>query len=69
MEPDVDSFILIFDHFSDHQKGEAVRRLNEYLQGGQITKNRIVKESGQRNSVKKMDVGPTGIAGCVCCGK
>jgi hypothetical protein len=54
---------LIFDRLSNDQKNEAIRRLNEYIEGGQTTKNRVVKESGQRNAVKKMD----GTATCVCC--
>lgn len=65
MQPDIDSLILIFNRLSEHQKNEAVQRLNEYIQGNQITKDRIVKESGQRNAVKKMDVGPTSVAVCV----
>ncbi len=69
MEPDVDSLILIFDRLSDSQKREAIRRLNEYLDGSPITKSRIVRESGQRNVVKRMDVGPTSSGTCVCCGR
>lgn len=69
MQPDVDSLILIFDRLSNDQRSEAIRRLNQYIEGGQTTKDRIVRESGQRNAVKKMDVGPTGTATCVCCGR
>jgi hypothetical protein len=69
MEPDSDSFILIFDRLSDDQKREALRKLREYLDGGPITKQRIVRESGQqRNRIQRMDVGPTtGV--CACCGR
>ena len=69
MEPDVDSLILLFDRLGDDQKNEAIDRLNEYIRGGLIVKQRIVKESGQRNVVKRMDVGPTSSGACVCCGK
>lgn len=69
MEPDVDSLILLFDRLGDDQKNEAIDRLNEYIRGGLIVKQRIVKESGQRNVIKRMDVGPTSSGACVCCGK
>lgn len=69
MEPDIDSFILLFHRFSYSQKNEAIRRLNEYIEGGEAAKGRIIKESEQRNSIKKMDVGPTSVASCVCCGR
>lgn len=69
MEPDVDSLILIFNRLSDDQKREAIRRLNEYIDSDQITKNQIVRESARRNAVKKMDVGPTSGGTCVCCGR
>jgi len=68
MNPDVDSFILVFDSFSRDQKIEAVNRLNEYINGSQGVKQQIVKES-VRNRVHKVDVGPTSSVSCVCCGR
>ena len=68
MEPDSDSFILVFDELSEHEKREALRKLHEYLDGGPITRQRIVKESVQQRNVQKMDVGPTGGV-CACCGR
>lgn len=53
MEPDVDSFLLLFNRFSYSQRTEAIRRLNEYIEGGQLTKDRIIKESGQRNTARE----------------
>jgi hypothetical protein len=69
MEPDIDSFLLLYARFDYSQRAEAIRRLNEYIEGGQAVRDRIVKESERRNSVKKMDVGPTSVASCVCCGR
>ncbi len=68
MEPDSDSFILIFDGLSESEKREALRKLREYLDGGPIIRQRIVKESGQHRNVQKMDVGPTSGV-CACCGR
>lgn len=69
MEPDIDSFLLLYARFDYPQRTEAIRRLNEYIEGGQAVRDRIVRESERRNSIKKMDVGPTSGASCVCCGR
>jgi hypothetical protein len=68
METDIDRLILLFDSFSVNEQAEAIRRLNEYIQGNAPIKQRIVRESNQRNNVRKMNVGPTGSI-CPCCGK
>lgn len=68
MEPDSDSFMVVFDGLSEPEKREALRKLREYLEGGSIAKQRIVKESSQHRNLQKMDVGPTtGV--CACCGR
>lgn len=69
MEPDIDSFLLLYHRFTYAQRTEAINRLNEYIQGVQPVRDRIIKESERRNSVRKMDVGPTSVASCVCCGR
>lgn len=69
MEPDVDSLILLFHRSTYAQRTEAITRLNQYIEGGYVEKDRIIKESERRNSIKKMNVGPTSIATCVCCGR
>lgn len=74
MEPDIDSFLLVFSRFDYSQRTEAIRRLNEYINGGQEVRERIVEESRRRNVerrnyIKRMDVGPTSVGLCECCGR
>jgi hypothetical protein len=69
MELDADSLIVLFASLNYSQRLEAIDKINQYIASGEYEKQRIVRESSQRNAVKKMDLGPAGSSPCPLCGK
>jgi hypothetical protein len=69
MEPDADSLVMLFARLDYSQRAEAIDKINQYIAAGEYEKQRIVRESSQRNAVKKMDLGPAGSSPCPLCGK
>jgi hypothetical protein len=71
MELDADSLLVLFDQLDATQQSEAVRLIHEYVsnRGNLYETRRIVRESSQRNSVKKMHLGPAGRPPCPMCGR
>jgi len=71
MQLDADSLLVLYDQLGASQQSEAIRLINDYERntGNYYEKRRIVRESAQRNSVKKMDLGPAGSGPCPLCGR
>jgi len=52
------------------QQREYIAALNEYLQGGTFTQDRIRRESTRNwGPITKVDLGPTTANTCSCCGR
>jgi hypothetical protein len=66
MDQDVAWVVRGYLNLDTAQRAEFVTKVNEYINGNQATKDRIVKES--RSPVIKMDMGPLGGI-CKCCGR
>jgi len=68
MEPEVADLIRLYLSLTPAHQAAAVRSINEYIQGGQYTRDRIANESISK-SARRMDVGPVGRGRCPACGK
>ena len=68
---DADSLLVLFDRLSETQQSEAARLIREYVRsrGNPGEKYRIVRESSQRNEIRKMHLGPAGNPPCPLCGR
>jgi hypothetical protein len=69
MELDADSLLMLFDQLDYDQQNEAVDKINAYLGGDESGRRRMIRESRQRNQVRKMHLGPTGRPPCPLCGR
>jgi hypothetical protein len=60
--------IRVFDTLTPSQRSEAIRILNEYIEGDSSVRDRLVNES-RRHYIAKVDLGP--LTGNVCpyCGR
>jgi hypothetical protein len=68
MDEKVAGLIRVFDSMTPDEQHEAVRRLSEYIDGGPITKRRILNESDWGRVAKRVDLGPVGRV-CPYCGR
>ncbi|KDN74810.1 hypothetical protein ABZ568_37275 [Streptomyces olindensis] len=69
MDSKVAAVVKGFIALTPVQRDEFVRLANEYTNGGQFTRDRIVRESIRDfGGITKVDLGPTS-QGCPCCGR
>jgi hypothetical protein len=68
MDAKVAGLIRVFDGMTPGEQREAIRRLNEYIDGGSTTKQRILNESDWERVAKRVDLGPVGRV-CPYCGR
>ncbi len=70
MDRRVAAVVQGFAALTPTQRNECVTLLSDYINGTQITKERIVRESGRDwgGAITKVDLGPTSQA-CPCCGR
>ena len=71
MEMDAETLLVLFDQLDEGQQSEAVRLIKDYVtnRGNSHETGRIIRENRQRNSVRKMQLGPTGGPPCRLCGR
>lgn len=67
MERSVALVVNGYLNLSNAQRAEFVNQINEFLEGGSASRDRITKEA--INKSQRMDVGPIGSGGCPCCGR
>lgn len=67
MDPDVARVLRGYASLTTAQQDEFVRLVNDYINGPNAVRDRVIKEA--LNKSVRMDVGPTGIGNCPCCGR
>jgi hypothetical protein len=67
VDPEVAGLLRVFDSLSQSKQVEAVQRLNEYIEGSALERQRIIGES-QGNRIAKVDLGPVSSV-CPYCGR